>query len=221
MGEKGVSTITSAAAHAKVDLKKEMSVCGFSHGATECDLTGKDLGADDARLLAYDIQNGALKKLTLWGNDFGGVGVAKIILQAAEDCGRAVSLCGFDEKQTEADLKGKQLTRVEVMMLAFDLSKGYISQSLRALNLEGTELTNDKAMELAKGIRDIKAPLKISLFNNPLDDRGVKAITKAATGHDMSLCGFDPAQESADLSGEVTNRSLTMDEINLLAWYVC
>merc|ERR1711998_148463 len=51
------------------------------------------------------------------------------------------TFCGFEEGQTDANLSNKRLGPGEAVLLAWELTNGYVSSSMTSLNLASNDLT--------------------------------------------------------------------------------
>ena len=133
------NSIDAEGAQALVDAAPEQlqTLCGFEEGQTEANLSSKDLGPGDAVLLAWELTTGfvstSINKLNVLSNSIGEEGY-EILTKVAEEKG-ILTLVGFEEGQTEANLSRKRLGPIDANLIARDLTTGFVSASLTNLNL--------------------------------------------------------------------------------------
>ena len=72
-----------------------------------------------------------MNNLNVLGNGIGDEGY-EILTKVAEEKG-ILTLVGFDEGQTEADLSNKYLGPIDAKLIARELTTGYVSSSLNSL----------------------------------------------------------------------------------------
>ena len=114
--------------------------------------------------------NSSMKKLNVLLNSIGTDG-GQALVDAAPP--QLQTFCGFDEGQTEADLSNKDLGSGDAVLLAWELTTGYVSSSMNKLNV----------------------------LSNSIGDEGYKILTKVAEEKGIfTLVGFDEGQTEADLS---------------------
>ena len=111
------------------------SLCGFREGQEEADLAGQSLKPGHAMLLAWDLTKGhvssSMNKLNVLSNSIGDEGY-EILTKVAEEKG-ILTLVGFDEGQTEADLSNKRLGLIDAKLIAWELTTGVVSTSMNSL----------------------------------------------------------------------------------------
>ena len=101
----------------------------------------------------------SMNKLNVLSNFIGTEG-GQALVDAAPP--QLQTFCGFEEGQTEANLSGKRLTPGDAVLLAWELTTGYVSSSMTSINLASNELCG-----LDKRGR------------GTYDDTGIKAIADA------------------------------------------
>ena len=93
------------------------------------------LGPKGAKILADMLSvSTSMNKLNVLSNSIGDEGY-EILTKVAEEKG-ILTLVGFDEGQTEADLKGepgKRLGPIDAKLIARELTTGYVSTSMTSL----------------------------------------------------------------------------------------
>ena len=115
-----------------------------------------------------------------------------------------------------------------------------VSTSMTSLNLASTELTKGNLKKGATekygsyggyeasayetsmtGVKAIADALSVSssmkkliIFKNRLGDEGIRIITSAVEGKEISLCGAEPEQTDLDLSGQ----HLGPEDAKIIAW---
>ena len=156
--------------------------------AYETDMTGVNALAD-----ALSVSS-SMKKLNIWDNKIGVKGATAIVDAAPA---QMRTLCGdmLEEGQTKADLSGKKLGPAGIILVAWDLRAGFVSNSMTSVNLAGNNIA---------GVRD---------------EPGVKAIANAICQSgsllsiDLSTNNMDA--ECAQLLAGALNVSTTMTSLNL------
>ena len=99
---------------------------------TEVDLSGQSLGVLDAIIIAGCINvSASMTKMNVLSNSIGDEGY-EILTKVAEEKG-ILTLVGFDEGQTEADLSNKGLRPIDAKLIARELTTGFVSTSLKSL----------------------------------------------------------------------------------------
>ena len=130
IGVEGATAIVNAAP------TQMRTLCGdmFHEGQTEADLSGKKLGAEGAILVAWDLRAGfvssSMNKLNVLSNFIGTEG-GQALVDAAPP--QLQTFCGFEEGQTEANLSNKRLGPGDAVLLAWELTNGYVSSSMNSL----------------------------------------------------------------------------------------
>ena len=113
----------------------------------------------------------SMNKLNVLSNFIGDAGY-EILTKTAEEKG-ILTLVGFDEGQTEADLSNKRLGPIDAKLIARELTTGFVSTSMNKLNILG----------------------------NSIGDEGYEMLMKLAEEKGMlTFCGFEEGQTEADLS---------------------
>ena len=74
-----------------------------------------------------------MNKLNVLSNSIGDEGY-EILTKVAEEKG-ILTLIGFDEGQTEADLSDKELGPIDAKLIARELTTGFVSTSMTSVNL--------------------------------------------------------------------------------------
>ena len=121
-----------------------VSLCGIADGATEADLSGLKMDADDAAILASELPDkGAILKLTFTGGtntgDFGSwVEGGPVTLEAG---------------QTEANFSNKKLGVPGAIIISAWLSNGKDKGAMTSLNLSANSLGATGAMIIAEAIK--------------------------------------------------------------------
>ena len=91
-----------------------------------------ELGPKGAKILAEMLRvNRSMKKLNVLSNSIGDEGY-EILTKVAEEKG-ILTLVGFDEGQTEADLSNKRLGPIDAKLIARELTTGFVSSSMTSL----------------------------------------------------------------------------------------
>ena len=62
------------------------------------------------------------------------------------------TFCGLEEGQTEADLSDKRLGPGDAVLLAWELTNGYVSTSITKLILYNNEIRSEGAVALGKAL---------------------------------------------------------------------
>ena len=81
-----------------------------------------------------------------------------------------LTFCGFEEGQTEANLSEKGLGPIDAKLIARELTTGYVSSSLKSLNLSTNQLWGVRMGEYYRGRLE---------QNGTYDATGIKAIADA------------------------------------------
>jgi hypothetical protein len=114
-----------------------VSLCGMADDATEADLSGLGMDADDAAILASELPDkGALSVTNVMGNKIGKEQLAKLqeIMRSKPNL---VSLCGIADDATEADLSGLNMDADDAIVLASELPD---KEALLSLNLASNNI---------------------------------------------------------------------------------
>ena len=89
------------------------------------------LGPEGAKFLAEMLSvSSSMNKLNVLSNFIGTEG-AQALVDAAPQ--QLQTLCGFEEGQTEADQSGQGLGPGGAILLAWELTTGYVSSSMKSL----------------------------------------------------------------------------------------
>ena len=126
-----------------------VSLCGIADGATEADLSGLKMDADDAAILASELPDkGAILKLTFTGGtntgDFGSwVEGGPVTLEAG---------------QTEANFSNKKLGVPGAIIISAWLSNGKDKGAMTSLNLASNDICLTGNMD---GIKAISSAIKV------------------------------------------------------------
>jgi hypothetical protein len=145
-----------------------VSLCGIADDATEADLSGLKMDADDAAILASELPDkGALSVANVMGNTIGKEQLAKLqeIMRSKPNL---QSLCGIAGGATEADLSGLGMDADDAIILASELpDKG----AMTSLNLASNRLYAEGAKIVAEAIKVTKCTPAIILapFSSPSD----------------------------------------------------
>ena len=99
---------------------------------TELNIRYNDIGKDGAVALAEALKaNASMKKMNVLSNSIGDEGY-EILTKVAEEKG-ILTLVGFDEGQTEANLSYQRLGPIDAKLIARELTTGFVSTSLNSL----------------------------------------------------------------------------------------
>ena len=140
----------------------------LSHFDFACSLAHNGLQAEGAKYLAEALNvNSSMKKLNVLSNLIG------------TECGQALvdaappqlqTFCGFEEGQTEANLSNKSLGPGDAVLLAWELTTGYVSSSMNSLNLAdnelGVKIENRRYVADITGIKAIADAISVSTSMN-------------------------------------------------------
>ena len=89
------------------------------------------LGPEGAKILASMLSvSSSMNKLSVLSNFIGTEG-GQALVDAAPP--QLQTFCGFEEGQTEANLSGKRLEPGDAVLLAWELTTGYVSSSMNSL----------------------------------------------------------------------------------------
>ena len=144
----------------------------LSHLIFVFSVANNDLGPEGAKFLAEALNvNTSMNKLNVLSNSIGAEG-GQALVDAAPP--QLQTFCGFEEGQAEADLSGQGLRPGDAILLAWELTTGYVSSSMK----------------------------KLIIFRNNLGDKGIGIITSAVEGKEISMCGAEPGQTDLDLSNQ-------------------
>ena len=97
-----------------------------------------------------------MKKMNVLSNSIGTEG-GQALVDAAPP--QLQTFCGFDEGQTEADLSRKDLGAGDAILLAWELTTGYVSASLTELDIKRNDIGKDGAVALAEVLK-VNASMK-------------------------------------------------------------
>ena len=147
-------------------------------------VANNDLGPEGAKFLAEMLSaSTSMNKLNVLSNSIGTKG-GQALVDAAPPQLR--TFCGFEEGQTEVDLSGKfgeygdrigtALGPGDAVLLAWELTTGYVSSSMTSINLSSNGLCGlyeDKLGQMrgtydATGIKAIADALSVSTSMNSL-----------------------------------------------------
>ena len=102
--------------------------------------------------------NTSMKKLNVLRNSIDAEG-AQALVDAAPS--QLQTLCGLEEGQTDADLSNQGLGTGGAILLAWELTTGYVSSSMTSLDVSSNELTkgafNNETYEYDTDMTGIKA----------------------------------------------------------------
>ena len=134
------------------------------------------LRPEGAKILAEMLRvSTSMNKLNVLSNSIGDEGY-EILTKVAEENG-IFTLVGFDEGQTEADLSwksyeesGEKLGPIDAKLIARELTTGYVSSSMKSLNLADNRLCGIKVYSDGSkkgnydpaGIKEIADALSVS-----------------------------------------------------------
>ena len=182
--------------------KGMLTLVGFDEGQTEADLSNKDLGPIDAKLIARELTTGfvsssmtslsladnkmtrgklkagqnpgydssyetdmtgikaiadalsvssSMNKLNVLSNFIGREG-AQALVDAAPQ--QLQTFCGFEEGQTEANLSGQGSGPGVAVLLAWELTTGYVSSSLTFLNITLNHIGHEGKLALGNAVHE-------------------------------------------------------------------
>jgi hypothetical protein len=122
------------------------SLCGNSGEETELDMSGKDIGAAGAIMLAPEIAgNGAILSVSLLNNKIG-VDQAKALASILNEHPTLKSLCGNSGEETELDMSGKGMDAGDAIMLVPEIVD---NRAMTSLNLASNSLSIEGAKIIA------------------------------------------------------------------------
>jgi hypothetical protein len=113
--------------HSKPNL---VSLCGIADDATEADLSGLGMDADDAIILASELPDkGALSSINLLKNRIPVEQAQELvkIMQAKE---KLITLCGLSKEETELDFSNQELNAGDAVLIANGISDMGVLTSL-------------------------------------------------------------------------------------------
>jgi hypothetical protein len=114
-----------------------VSLCGIADDATEADLSGLNMDADDAIILATELPDkGAISSMNLLQNHIG-TDQAKTLASILKGHPTLKSLCGNMGDETELDMSGKEMGADDAIMLAAEIVG---NGALTSLNLASNNL---------------------------------------------------------------------------------
>ena len=209
------------------------SVSLTSLDLSSCNLTGYGRDMTIIKTLADALRVSAeVKILNLLSNYIDQDGY-DMLVSAAEDAG-ILTLCGFEEGESKADLSGQQLGSIDAGVIGRELTIGFGS-SLTSLNLSTCKLMRGKRIEwlvgqfddhyktdragigaIAAGLGASTSLTKLAIWDNNIGAEGATAIVNAAPAHMRTVCGdmFEEGQTEADLS----DKKLGPEGAILVAW---
>ena len=104
----------------------------LSHLNFTFSVADNDLNVDAAKFLARALRvSTSMNKLNVLSNSIGDEGY-EILTKVAEEKG-ILTLVGFDEGQTEADLSNRRLGPIDAKLIARELTTGFVSTSMNSL----------------------------------------------------------------------------------------
>ena len=117
-----------------------------------------------------------MKKMNVLSNGIGTEG-GKALVDAAPP--QLQTFCGFDEGQAEADLSRKSLGAGDAILLAWELTTGYVSASLTSADLSRNNFGNDGAVAVAKALEVNASLTSMDLSYCNLGNDGAVELAKA------------------------------------------
>ena len=103
-----------------------------------CSLQACELSAEDAAIISKGLSvSASIKKVNVLSNSIGTEG-GQALADAAPP--QLQTFCGFEEGQTKADLSDERLVPGDVVLLAWELTTGYVSASLKSIDLSNNRL---------------------------------------------------------------------------------
>jgi Ran GTPase-activating protein (RanGAP) involved in mRNA processing and transport len=157
----------------EVAKQKGISLCGILRDQTTADFSNKYLKPPDTILLASDLSQAVVTGALTATNLLGNwfdAESAKMLAEVAKQKG--ISLCGILRDQTTADFSNKYLKPPDAILLASDLSQAVVTGAVTVTNLLG----------------------------NQLDMKSAKMLAEVAKQKDISLCGIQRDQTTANFS---------------------
>ena len=150
-------------------------------------MADNQLGPAGAKILA-DMLNvsSSMTKLNLTYNNLGGKIESGYIRGKSWAEGEVVEHEGFTWTCTTSYDWGKKLTRYDRTGVKAIAAALIVSSSMK----------------------------KLIIFKNRLGDEGIRIITSAVEGKEISLCGAEPGQTDLDLS----KQGLRLDDAKIIAW---
>ena len=111
------------------------------------------------------------------------------------------TFCGFTEDQTEANLFNKGLGPGDAVLLAWELTTGYVSASLTILSLRDNRIGSEGAVAVAKSLEVNASLTSIDLSRNNLRKDGAIAVANAlhvnASITKLNLCDNEIGKDGA------------------------
>ena len=90
-----------------------------------------------------------------------------------------LTLCGFEEGQTEANLSRKDLRPIDAKLIARELTTGFVSASITNLVLRHNEIGSEGAVALGKAL-EVNASIKnLNLRQCGIGKDGAVALAEA------------------------------------------
>ena len=105
----------------------------------------------------------SMTKMNVLSNSIGDEGY-EMLVSVAEAKG-ILTLVGFEEGQTEANLSGKDLGPIDAKLIARELTTGFVSASLTSIDLSSNDLRKDGAVAVANALHVNASLTKLKLAN--------------------------------------------------------
>jgi hypothetical protein len=127
-----------------------VSLCGIADDATEADLSGLGMDADDAAILASELPDkGAISSVNVLGNEIG-IEQAQVLAAILKEHPTLKSLCGHKGDETELNMSGKEIGVEGAIMLAPEIVD---NGAMTSLNLALNGLRAEGAKIVAEAIK--------------------------------------------------------------------
>jgi hypothetical protein len=183
--------------HSKPNL---VSLCGIADDATEADLSGLNMDADDAIILASELPDkGAISSVNLLKNRIP-VEQAQELVKIMQSKEKLVTLCGLGKDKTELDFSGQNLDAGDAVLIANDISdmraltslnlaKNYLGSNRGKAKYSNSDPDIDEHWEwhtdmsgivaIFDVIGDMRALTSLNLSSNNLKAEGEKIVAEA------------------------------------------
>jgi hypothetical protein len=163
---------------------------------TNLNLASNGLGARGAKALAEALKfNAVLTECNVRRNSLDSESAQALAAVAAE---KHIMLFGIKQDQTEADLRGQNLGRVDAILIASDLR---VSAVLTTLNLRSNDLGPEGGKALAEALRVNAVMTVCTLIKNKLDVESANMLAKIGTEKRIMLSGIKHDQTNFSNQG--------------------
>jgi Leucine-rich repeat (LRR) protein len=145
-----------------------VSLCGIADDATEADLSGLGMDADDAIILASELPDkGAISSINLLKNNIP-VKQAQELVKLMQTKENLTTLCGLSREETELDFSDQYLGAGDVVLIANDIID---MRALSVLSLKANRLLTAEAGKILSDMLAANSVLtELDVSNNNWDD---------------------------------------------------